>query len=235
MEREEKTNGIRGEIIGYDGNNVILKLIDEIDTEEMERLKVDGRYFAYIDVYDKRGISDAQRNYFWALMGDYWNYTGYPKRTSGDYFRFKFMEEYNLPEFPSIARGKMKMTTARELLQFVLEYFIENGIPFHEQKFYLAEDESKLFYGLTMNRICWITGEESAQIAHFEAVGTGRDRTKVDHTRHRVMALSAKLHQEQHTIGWTEFMEKYHVTPIKLTAKDFKKLNIQGNYKETKQ
>ncbi len=230
MEKEKKIDGIRGEIIARRGDLVTLELIDRIDEEQAEKLKINGKYYAYLDIYDRRGISDEQRNYFWALMGDYESYTGYPARTSGDLFRIKFMEAEGLPEFPSIARGQMKMETARKLIQFILEYFIESGIPFHEQKFYLAEDDSKLYYALTMNRICWITGQKNAQLAHFEAVGMGRDRTKVDHSKHRFMMLSYPLHREQHDKGWTAFMEKYHLTPIKLKVEDLKKLRIKGAY-----
>lgn len=231
---EKKIYDIRGEVIEYSESDetITLKLFDEIDWEKAQELLIDNRLYVYVDILNKLNITDAQRKYFWALMGSYEDYTGYPKRTSGDKFLIEYMLDNRLEEIPSTSRNGMTKELAREVLQHVLEFMIEKGVPFYEQQFYLAENESKLFYALTMKRICWITGEENAQIAHFEAVGMGRDRTKVDHTKHRVMALSPALHEEQHKIGWTAFMNKYYVTPIKLTAEDFKKLNIRGNYEE---
>lgn len=232
MSKEKKTMDIRGELIGYDGDNAMIRLLDEIDEKAIKRLQVDGRTFLYMDIHDNRNISDAQRNYFWALMGDFEEYTGYPQRTAGDWFRLKFMRGKGLPHFPSVARGQMTMKTARSLLQYILEYFIEHSIPFKDQKFYLAQDESELFYGLTMNRICWLCGKENSELAHYEAVGAGRDRTKIDHTKHHFMMLCYDHHQQQHQMGASNFCELHHITPIKLNKEDLQELNIQGNYEE---
>ena len=75
-------------------------------------------------------------------------------------------------------------------------------------------------------------GKPHAEIAHYEAVGMGRDRNRVNHTKHHVLALCSNHHREQHNTGWTKFMKKYLVKPIKLKERELRQLNIQGNYEE---
>lgn len=247
MEKEKKIFDIRSQLIEYDHENqtVTLKLIDEIDLNKMPKLEKDGKYYTYLDFYDPRMISDAQRSYFWALMGNFADHVGHLKRATGDFYLFEFMEKYNLPEFPSTRRNGMKLETARKLLQFVLDDFIEKEIPFYEQRFYLAEDESRLFYALTMNRICWICGKENSSVHHaVNLVGRGRDRTKHNHLKSKFICLcefghnvfdedlTTAHHQEAHSLGLTKFMDRYHVKPIKLKKEDLKQLGIRGNNKE---
>ncbi|MGV3043505.1 putative HNHc nuclease, partial [Staphylococcus rostri] len=48
-------------------------------------------------------------------------------------------------------------------------------------------------------------------LAHLEAVGRGRDRTKINHYGNKVLALCRDHHSEQHVIGIKSFNEKYHL------------------------
>lgn len=235
MEKEKKIYDIRGEVIGWDEerNTVVVKMFDDIDWEKAEELLIDDRLYVYLDILNKLKITDAQRKYFWALMGSYEDYTGYPKRTSGDKLLIEFMLNNGLEEIPSTSRNGMSKALARELLQFVLEHMIEEGIPFYERQFYLAEDESKLFYALTMKRICWVCGEEHGDLHHaYGRVGAGRNRNKIDHTKSRFEMLCRKHHNQAHQMGQREFDEYYKLIPIKLDGKSLKKLGIQGDYKE---
>lgn len=234
MEKEKKIFDIRSQLIDYDHENqtVTLKLIDEIDLRKMPKLEKDGKYYTYLDFYDPRMISDDQRNYFWALMGNYADHAGHLQRATGDYYLFNFMEEFDLPEFPTTRRNGMKLETARQLLQYVLDDFIKKEIPFYEQEFYLAEDESKLFYALTMNRICWICGDKGDIHHAYGRVGAGRDRNKIDHTKSRFECLCRKHHNQAHQMGQSKFDDYYKITPIKLKKEDLRDLGIRGSYEE---
>lgn len=232
---DKKIYDIRGEIIKYSESEqtVTIKLFDEVDWEKAQELLVDNRLYVYVDILNKLNITDAQRKYFWALMGSYEDYTGYPKRTSGDKFLIEYMLDNGLEEIPSTSRNGMTKELAREILQHVLEFFIESGVPFYERQFYLAEDESKLFYALTMKRICWVCGEEHADLHHaYGRPGAGRDRNKFDHRNSRFECLCRKHHNQAHQMGQQAFDEYYKLTPTKLDEKSLKELNIQGNYGE---
>lgn len=223
---KKKTTSIRAEIIEYKGDYVRLKLHDAIDIDDAMVKAVDGRWFVYLDFFEKDSITDLQRKHFRALCGDIFEYTGYGVEAIYDYLKYKFMDDENLEEFPSLARGQMKKSIASKLISFTIDFCIQNDIPFRKQQFYLTTDTSKMLFGLTMKRLCWICGKPHADIAHVEAVGAGRDRNKIDHTPFHFMALCRKHHMEQHAIGIESFMKKYHVKAIKLSEEQLKELGV---------
>ena len=140
------------------------------------------------------------------------------------------MQEQGLDEYPSLARNRMKKTVATELITWLIEFMIQNEIPFRKQQFYLTADTSRMLFALTMKRICFVCGKEHSHLHHYDAVQRGRNRNKIDHTKHRFMMLCANHHQEAHNLGNKEFCSKYHLKPIKLSKENLKDLGIRGNY-----
>lgn len=239
----EKVEGIQSEIIAYDGETVTLKLYDRIDTEKAKRLSVNGHYLTLLDFYEKDTITDEQRRHYFALVGDFAEFTGYPTQQADSFFKEYFMNAYELDEWPSLSRGAMKKNVASDLIGFVIEFMVQNDVPFRKQQFYLTTDVSKMLYAMTMKRLCWICGRPGSSIHHAEKlVGMGRDRTKFNHLKSKFMCLceygvnvedekeAAAHHKEAHQLGLTAFCNKYHVKPIKLNEKDLTQLGIQGNY-----
>src|SRR5699024_4737423 len=143
-----------------------------------------------------------------------------------------FMQDQGLDEYPSLARNRMKKTMATELITWLIEFMVQNEIPFRKQQFYLTADTSRMLFALTMKRICWVCGKKHSHLHHYNAEQRGRDKNKIDHTKHRFMMLCADHHQEIHNSGNEVFCKKYHLQPIKLDVKSLRELNIQGNYKE---
>ena len=226
----KRIHGIQSEIIAHKGDEVVLKLYNDIDIEKAKQKAVDGRYLTVLDFYEKDSITDLQRKHYFALIGDYTEYTGTPEQAADSYFRYNFMQEQGLDEYPSLARNQMKRTVATELITWLIEFMIQNEIPFRKQQFYLTADTSRMLFALTMKRICWVCGKKHSHLHHYDAVQRGHDRTKIDHTKHRFMMLCADHHQEIHNLGNKAFCEKYILLPIKLDKKNLKELNIRGNY-----
>ena len=226
----KRIHGIQSEIIAHKGDEVVLKLYNDIDIEKAKQKAVDGRYLTVLDFYEKDSITDLQRKHYFALIGDYTEYTGTPEQAADSYFRYNFMQEQGLDEYPSLARNQMKRTVATELITWLIEFMIQNEIPFRKQQFYLTADTSRMLFALTMKRICWVCGKKHSHLHHYDAVQRGHDRTKIDHTKHRFMMLCADHHQEIHNLGNKAFCEKYILSPIKLDKKNLKELNIRGNY-----
>ena len=226
----KRIHGIQSEIIAHKGDEVVLKLYNDIDIEKAKQKAVDGRYLTVLDFYEKDSITDLQRKHYFALIGDYTEYTGTPEQAADSYFRYNFMQEQGLDEYPSLARNRMKKTVATELITWLIEFMIQNEIPFRKQQFYLTADTSRMLFALTMKRICWVCGKKHSHLHHYDAVQRGHDRTKIDHTKHRFMMLCADHHQEIHNLGNKAFCEKYILSPIKLDKKNLKELNIRGNY-----
>lgn len=226
----KRIHGIQSEIIAHKGDKIVLKLYNDIDIEKAKQKAVDGRYLTVLDFYEKDSITDLQRKHYFALIGDYTEYTGTPEQAADSYFRYNFMLEQGLDEYPSLARNQMKRTVATELITWLIEFMIQNEIPFRKQQFYLTADTSRMLFALTMKRICFVCGEEHSHLHHYDAVQRGRNRNKIDHTKHRFMMLCANHHQEAHNLGNKEFCSKYHLKPIKLDEKSLRELGIRGDY-----
>lgn len=242
---EKKIRDIKSEVIGYDGNTITLKLHDEIDIKKVQRLTENNRFLTLLNFYDKNSITVDQRAHFYALVGDIYEYTGVPKDIIEADLKYMFMHHYYLDEMPSLADGAMERSTATELITFVIELCVREGIPFRKQQFYLTADVSRILYAYTMKRLCWVCGKEHSSLHHaVNLVGMGGDRTKFNHLQSKFMVLCeggtdvedenkiASHHGEAHKIGLKAFCEKYHFYPIKLNAKDLKELNVQGNLEE---
>lgn len=208
-------------------HTVEFQLTDELDIEEVKKHAHNGRIYAHIDFYDKDTITNDQRKHLYALFKDIEDYTGTPVDAVEAYQKYLFMQHEDLEELPSLARGKMTKVVASHFLEFTINYCIENGIAFRQQKFYLTMDTSKMLFALTMKRICIKCGRPQAQIHHASnLVGMGNKRSKHNHIDSTFMALCSDCHREIHTTGYTEFCEKYYVQAIKLSAENIKELRL---------
>ena len=222
----KRVDSVRAQIVAQKGQSVQLELIDELDIAEAIKRRYNGKYYAVLDIYDPDSITDLQRNHYYALVGDYSEYTGVPLDATDAYFKYNFMIEENLDEFPSVGRGRMDKTTAAKLLEYLITYFIQNDVPFRKQQFYLTTDASKMLFALTMKRLCAVCGRPHSDIHHVDAIGMGADRKKHNHSQHEFLALCREHHNESHTLGQQSFMSKYHIKPIKLSQDNLKQLGV---------
>lgn len=195
-----------------------------------------------ISLEEKNDISDQQRKLFFALMRDYWDYTGTPLDAAEAWFKYEYMLKRDLDHLPSVARGAMTKEIATDFITFVLEYFLDNGIPFAQQDWYKGADIGKVCYAMLMNRICFVCGKENSDIHHLNGstVGMGNNRSEVNHINRQVVCLCRNHHQQMHQIGEKEFMDLNVFVPIKVTAEVAYKLNLmtkkqiefyEGDYK----
>ena len=221
---------LRGEIIGFEGDILTLKVYDTLDDKTLANSLYNGKYWAIVDTYENEKITPDQRKHIYALLNDYVDFTGVPLDATEAYFKYQFMIEQGMDELPSFKRNAISLSTAGDFISYLIDYYIQNDIPFRKQQFYLTTDTSNMLYALTMKRICWVCGKPHSELAHYEAVGIGRDRNKIDHTKHHFMMLCRDCHATQHQIGIETFMQKYHIKPIKLKDVDLKQLDIRGSY-----
>ena len=218
---------MRVEILSQDNDVLSIRLFDELDVQELEKNAHNGRYFGYLDTWIKGTTTDAQRKHYWALVADIQEYTGYPKWEVIQLTEAIFHREKDSNKRPSVARNKQKLELTQEWLQMIIEWCIENQVPFRKNQEYVPADEGKYFFKLTMNRLCWICGQPESDLAHVEAVGSGRNRKSIDHTQHHVMTLCRKHHSEQHQIGIETFLSKYKLPAgIKLSEENLEELGI---------
>lgn len=222
---------MRAEIVGRDGDELTVKLYDELTDEDIDRYKIEERLFAVVELFDPDSITVDQRKQLYALFGDMEVYTGNTLESWESLMKLKFMHHEFLDEFPSLATNQMTKTMAGKFIEFVIVYCIQNGIPFRKDQIYLPRESSKYIYWATMNRLCIICGRENAHLHHaVNLVQMGNDRNKHNHLKSKFLMLCSGHHQEAHSMSLEEFCKKYLVQPIKLKEKDLKEMNIRGDY-----
>lgn len=220
---------IKGVIQHAESDRITIKAKDNINIQDLRKNTINGNIFAIVDVYERDTITELQRKHFFALCGDYEMYTGVPLEAVTSWFKVKFMQEAGLDELPSLARNRMKKSTASELLEFMITYMIQNDVPFRKQQFYLTTDQNKMLYALTMKRLCWVCGKPHSDLHHAtNLVGMGGKRNRHEHVNSKFMCLCRQHHNAVHQIGLNEFREKHHLKEIKLNRDDLKELGIIG-------
>ena len=150
---------MRAEIVGRKGNEITLKLFDELTDEEVERFKIGDRLFAVVELFDPDSITNEQRRHIYALLGDFEEYTGYTLESAESLFKVKFMHHEFLDDLPSLATNQMTKTMASKFIEYIVIYYIQNGIPFRKDQFYLPRESSNYIFWATMTRHCVICGK----------------------------------------------------------------------------
>ena len=216
---------MKAKLIQINGKKFTFEFDEDVFIQNLERDE-NGYINASIVFDDNRYITAEQRKHVFALCGDYANFIGYLQRDIVEYYLYKFAEREGFNYIPSLAAEQMSRATAAELIDFIITDMIQNEIPFSQDIWYLTQENSKFLYLLTMKRQCWLCGKFGSDIAHVEAVGSGRDRRKIDHTQHHFMCLCREHHNLQHAMGIDSFCKQHIVKPIKLSREDLKQLGV---------
>ncbi len=225
-----------GQFIHQKGNKGLFQI--EVDNWYEVNEKATGRAVVYLE--EKHKISDQQRKLLFALWRDYEDFTGVPLDAVEAWFKYKYMVERNLDELPSVSRGAISKKRATDFITFVLEYYLNNGVPFAQQDWYKGADVNRVCYAMLMNRICFVCGKVHSDVHHMigSTIGAGNDRDEVNHIGRMVVCLCREHHTIMHLMGEDEFMDINVFVPIKVTAAIAFKLNLmtqkQIDYYESK-
>lgn len=192
-------------------DGTITAVIEGVTLENKDFLLLDNglEVECEVSITDPYKITDKQRRKIFALMNDIEAHTGQPQ----DYMRNVFQEYvrvlYAYENRISLADCSRKV--AGQIIDIAIEWIFENDIPLKFKTSDLIKNDKTFLYMATINRKCVICGKH-AELAHYQAVGRGRNRRKIEHFGNKVLALCHSHHQEQHTIGMDSFNSKYHLT-----------------------
>lgn len=159
---------------------------------------------------DGRHISAEQRKKAYATIRDIADYTGYLPEEQKEWLKYLHIARTGEDYF---SLSDCTMDTAREFINTILEYAIENGIPLSEEAVNRTDDTGRYLYFCLFHRKCAVCGKEG-EIHHVDAVGMGNDRKKVDDSSYRKICLCRYHHTIAHRRGMTEFEEMYRVYGI---------------------
>lgn len=200
---------IKGFRVGRDGTE-ILTLVPNRDLTEYflsKRVKK-----AELRFDDGRTITAEQRKKAYATMADIASWTGELPEIMKEWLKYLHIARTGSDYF---SLSNCSMDTAREFINTILDYALEQGIELTECGINRTDDINNYLYSCIKNRRCAVCGT-NGEIHHVDTIGMGNDRRKVDDSRYRKICLCRKHHTEIHTIGITEFEQKYHVYGIEV-------------------
>lgn len=191
------------------------------------------QFFVDFEIADTRKARAAQRRLFFALIHDIAESSDASPAWLKELFYLQY-EIYTAGKQISLADDtKSSVSDANVLLDLVIDFMFEWNIEFKKGYELLTKDESFYLYQCCRHRECFVCGQP-ADIHHVDVIGSGLDRTKVDHSKRHLMALCRVHHLEIEQIGSTKFSELHHlpVTGIKLDVETLKKIGVRGDYSE---
>lgn len=172
---------------------------------------------------DGRAISAEQRRLIFALCQDISNWCGHDvEDLRRNILLINFIMKKDIEWF---SLSNVDMTTARLYIEFILDFCFEHDVPLSVELSRLAKEVSGYLYLCILHRKCACCGGK-AEIHHADAIGMGRDRTKIDHTKHKLIALCRRHHDVAHKMGRYSFTAKYHLDGIKVNAETIRKIGL---------
>lgn len=197
---------IQGKITGYDGYTLLIQAPFNATNILLNRRIVNCE----VRLNDGRMLSSDQRKKIYATFADISVYTGYAAEEVKEIMKYFFIAKTGAEYF---SLSNVDMTTAKEFLQFLVEWCVENDIPTKDNLLDRTPDIARYIYVCALNKRCCVTGKK-AELHHEHAVGMGRNRKEIIHEGMSILPLCREMHTECHKIGQNTFNEKYHVFGI---------------------
>lgn len=194
-------------IVDYDGELLTVKPLVAIDRELLQK-QVD---IIEIRLTDGREISAEQRRKIFAIVREIAMWSGHEPEYIRQYLEFDFRLLRNLEPF---SLSDCDMSTAREFINYLIDFCFEHGVPTRDTLLNRTDDISKYLYSCLEHRRCAVCNDR-ADVHHTTAVGMGRNRDEINHIGMEAIALCRKHHQQAHAEG-NKFFERYHIYGIKL-------------------
>lgn len=186
---------------------VFLPNINLQESIESKRMRKCG-----IWLEDGRSITSEQRKKAYATISDISTWTGYLPEEQKEWLKYLHISKTGCNYF---SLSDCSIDTAREFINTIIEYALQNGIPLKDLGINRTDDIGKYLYYCLKYRKCAVCGANNSDLHHVDTIGMGNDRTKVDDSEYRKICLCRKHHNEAHNIGMSEFENKYKVYGIK--------------------
>lgn len=161
---------------------------------------------------DGRSISADQRKMAYATIRDIAVYTGYLPEEQKEWLKYLYIAKTG---GNYLSLSDCTMDEAREFINVILEYAIENGVQLTEQAIKRTDDIGRYIYYCIKHRKCAVCGLQG-EIHHEDAIGMGNDRKKLDDSKHKKICLCRTHHTIAHQMGVDRFQKSYKVYGIKV-------------------
>lgn len=159
---------------------------------------------------DGRTISAEQRKKAYATIKDISAYTGYLPEEQKEWLKYLYIVKTG---GNYISLSDCSMDEAREFINVILEYALQNGVPLEEDGVNRTDDIGRYLYFCIKHKKCAICGLDG-EIHHEDAIGMGNDRKTVDDSSYKKICLCRNHHTIAHQMGVERFKKSYKVYGI---------------------
>lgn len=213
----------------YGQTEMIIRMDASIPEYLFDRLvDANGDLFGEFRLFDSRVITAQQRKFINALCRDIARYTGDAIDQVREHRKLEFIQDKGLPYFSTSELAKnCSVSLASQFISYIVDFCLDNDIGLAEGPSHYLDDMKPYLIKCLWIRKCVICGQDG-EVHHVDAIGSGRNRRKVDHSKHNMMALCRKHHTELHNGGQETFMRRHHVVGVLMNEEQYKKLNYKG-------
>ena len=171
---------------------------------------IDGRVrTCEIRLEDNRKISYEQRKKAYACIADISKYTGYQPEQAKELMKYLYIIRTG-GEYFSLSNCSME--TAKEFINVLLDYIIENGIQMDESGVDRSEDIDHYLWKCLEQRVCAVCGKHFSDRHHISGsrIGMGNNRNKISNAGRKMICLCREHHNICHKdeVG---FFKRYHI------------------------
>lgn len=197
------------------GMKIILSIDDDGTPKVMQQihnfmdkpLQVDFRVDGEEQRERLQQISPEQRKKIYALFRDIASYTGNTPDNEKETMKNLFIAD---TQYEPFSLSNCSSELAGDFIEWMIDFCFKNGIRLSEHPLRTLEDIERYVKMCLKHKVCTICGKPGEQ-HHWNAIGMGRDRRKVDDSDLRKIQLCRTHHTEVETIGRDSFEKKYHV------------------------
>lgn len=165
---------------------------------------------AEIRLDDGRHISVEQRKKAYATINDIAMWMGDAPEAVKEWMKYRHICRTGDGYF---SLSNCTMDTAREFINTLMDFALEHGVPLGEYGVQRTDDIGKYLWYCLKHKKCAVCGRPG-EIHHWDTIGMGNDRTKVDDSNHRKICLCREHHTIAHARGREAFEAMYHVYGI---------------------
>ena len=182
---------------------------------------------------DGRTITAPQRRKVYAIIGEVAEYVeGYRNAATIESTKEMLKWEFILARLEGQERRLFSLsnvdeTTARNFIDYLIEFCVKNDIPMKISPLEYCEDIAKYTIACLYSRKCVVCGKP-ADIHHCEGsrIGSGSNRDEVHHLGRKVLPLCREHHDAAHH-DEKGFIDKYHLQTIELDKDLCKRLKLK--------
>jgi hypothetical protein len=193
-----------------EGTYFLVLVPHESLTDEVKKLSDNGILKGELRIDDGRRITAEQRKKAYATLGDIADQLGYPPEDLKEIMKYRYIAFTGADYF---SLSDCDVTTARHFINHLIDFAFEWSIRLMDTVINRTDDINAAIYASLKHMRCIICGVPG-EVHHWDPIGMGRNRHKVDDSNHRKLCLCRIHHTEAHTIGFLEFEELYHVYGI---------------------